>query len=87
MAEQPPGAIEAVVNAADTSEGVFTRRQYMVRRLMLDGDSMWQVIDAVALYATRHPGINMDAEKTWDEWEAIRLRGKPRWTQRGVIGE
>jgi hypothetical protein len=52
--------------------GVFTRRQYMTRRLLLDGVDMWAAIELVSSIAMAHPDWDMDERHTWSEWEAMK---------------
>ena len=52
-------------------DGLFTRRQYMTRKLLLRGGvSVFTAMEAVSSTALSHKDWNMDEERTWAEWEA-----------------
>lgn len=79
MRRQPPrgdvaysGFLDALVKAAPL-DGRFTRRQYMTRRLVLDGKAgVFEAMQAVQYVEANHKDWDMDEEHTWDEWEAMR---------------
>lgn len=52
-------------------DGVFTRRQYMTRKLLMSGGvSVFTAIEAVSSTALAHKEWDMDEQHTWPEWEA-----------------
>lgn len=59
------------------TNGVFTRRQYMVRKLIRDGAPFERAVDAVNYSAVRHQrDWNMDEQRTWGEWEVALAKGR-----------
>lgn len=65
--------IDHIIRSA-SRDGLFTRRQFITRKLMLRGIPMWQAIDAVTSVQSGHPDWNMDEKRTWENWEEL-LRG------------
>lgn len=55
---------------ADSTDGLFTRRQYLTRKVIDAGANVWVAMEAVASTAIEHPEWDMDKQRTWDEWEA-----------------
>lgn len=53
-----------------TEGDVFTRRQYLLMRAMLEGASTWLALEAVSSTAIEHPELSMSEERTWAEWES-----------------
>lgn len=55
----------------------FTRRQYMIRKLVHGGTQFPTAAEAVTNASRNHPDWDMDEQRTWAEWEAA-LKGKER---------
>jgi hypothetical protein len=51
-------------------ERVFTRRNYLVYRSVMQGTHTLAAMEAVSSTALAHPEWDMDEEMTWAEWEA-----------------
>jgi hypothetical protein len=53
------------------TQRVFTRRQYLTRKVLMEspGTSIWVAIEAVDSTAIEHPEWDLDEERTWEEWE------------------
>jgi hypothetical protein len=49
---------------------VYTRRQYLTTRAILDGAPWALAHEAVTSTAIEHPEWDMDEARTWDDWEA-----------------
>lgn len=47
----------------------FTRREYLMFKLMEDGSPWWVAIEAIASCAIDHPEWDMSETKTLEEWE------------------
>lgn len=48
---------------------LLTKRQWLTRRLILDGSDIWTAIEAVSSVAIEHPEWDLEEERTWGEWE------------------
>jgi len=51
-------------------EELLSKRQYLVRKAILDGSDIWMAIEAVSSTAMEHPELDMEEERTWAEWES-----------------
>ena len=49
---------------------LLTRRQWLTRRMILEGSDIWTAIESVSSVALAHPEWDMEEEKTWEEWQA-----------------
>jgi hypothetical protein len=47
----------------------LTRRQYLIRRALIDGASTFGASEAVSSVAMAHPEWDMNEERTWEQWE------------------
>lgn len=57
---------------------MFTRRQYMIRKLIHKGIQFPTAVDAVNGAAKVHRKWNMDEQRTWAEWEAVLAKGREK---------
>jgi len=63
-------------------DGLFTRRQYMTRKLLMTypgSVSMGTAIEAVSSTALSHKDWDMDEERTWAEWETALDHTGEKW--------
>lgn len=51
-------------------EELLTLRQYLTRKVILEGTDIWTAIEAVNSTALAHPEWELEEEKTWEEWQA-----------------
>ena len=48
----------------------FTRRSFMLYRVVLRGTHALAAMEAVSSWAIDNPDVDMDEEMTWSEWMA-----------------
>jgi hypothetical protein len=49
----------------------YTRHQFMVYRLVMEGTPVFSAVEAVSSTALEHPDWDMDETFTWAEWERL----------------
>jgi hypothetical protein len=69
------GPIEQAIDLG-LNAGVFTRRQYMIRKLLHQGSSFPSAVEAVTNVGRVHRDWNMEQQRTWAEWEAMLAEGQ-----------
>lgn len=48
---------------------VVTRLQYLMRKAVMEGASVFVAYEAVHSVALEHPEWDLNEERTWEEWE------------------
>lgn len=57
------------MSATSSAAETYTRRQYLMYRLIMDGTPAVAATEAVTSTAAEHPEWDMDEEHTFAEWE------------------
>lgn len=64
--------MDAETDAATTDPRArtYTRREFRIYQLIMDGTHWTTATEAVSSWAIENPDVDMDEEMTWREWTA-----------------